>query len=181
MRLQIDCVAHFMKTMGIQVYQPERPILSPEEQGVVSAAEQRLAELAKDLDTAHEAFGTVEMMRIQGMVEELAEFAQAVLDRDEVDMLDALGDLLYFVLGTAVALDLPIEEAFAEIHLSNMTKQREPATEGDRTQDRLRTKGTKYESPDLDSIMIRHRKNKLRKVSNPLQVFKDAINQKHSS
>jgi hypothetical protein len=41
---------------------------------------------------------------------------------DEVGAADAIGDMLYVVLGTAVAHGIEIEPIFNEIHRSNMTK-----------------------------------------------------------
>lgn len=38
------------------------------------------------------------------------------------DLLKELADLRYVVDGAAIALGLPIEEAFAEVHASNMSK-----------------------------------------------------------
>jgi len=37
-------------------------------------------------------------------------------------MLDAVGDRMYVLLGDALATGTPLEQVFAEVHRSNMTK-----------------------------------------------------------
>lgn len=56
------------------------------------------------------------------ILEELGEFVEGLNHQDEVATLDALADLIYVVVGTAVAFGLPLCEAFKEVHRSNMTK-----------------------------------------------------------
>jgi predicted HAD superfamily Cof-like phosphohydrolase len=54
--------------------------------------------------------------------EELDEYIQAAGSGDIVGIADAIGDLLYVVLGMAVEHGIDIEPVFNEIHRSNMTK-----------------------------------------------------------
>jgi predicted HAD superfamily Cof-like phosphohydrolase len=58
-------------------------------------------------------------LRVNLIKEELLEFAEA---NTVTDIADALGDLLYVVLGSAVAYGIDLEPVFNEIHRSNMSK-----------------------------------------------------------
>jgi hypothetical protein len=61
--------------------------------------------------------------RILLMQEELTETLEAFDNRDMTEVLDGLVDLVYVVLGTAHFLNLPFQEAWDEIHHSNMQKE----------------------------------------------------------
>ncbi len=61
-------------------------------------------------------------LRADFISEESDEFHEAVEEEDLTRMADALGDLLYFVNGTGVALGIDLQPIFLEIHRSNMTK-----------------------------------------------------------
>lgn len=41
-----------------------------------------------------------------------------------IEVADGLADMLYVTFGTALSFGIPIESVFAEIHRSNMTKQK---------------------------------------------------------
>jgi len=56
------------------------------------------------------------------MVEEMIELQDAEADDDLAGIADALADLVYFAIGTAVAYGIPFDEVFSEVHRSNMTK-----------------------------------------------------------
>lgn len=62
-----------------------------------------------------------------------------------IEIADAIGDLLYVVLGTAVACGLDSEAIFKEIHRSNMTK----FIDGQRRADGKWIKGPSYTPPNL--------------------------------
>jgi predicted HAD superfamily Cof-like phosphohydrolase len=68
---------------------------------------------------------------------------------DIVDVADALGDLLYVILGTAVSCGINIEPIFHEIHRSNMTK----FIDGSFREDGKYVKGTSYERANLEPII----------------------------
>lgn len=89
--------------------------------------------------------------RIHLIFEEAAELALALAESDEIKALDGLTDLLYVVLGTAIAFDWPLVEAFAEVHRSNMTKENSSGNH------RVRDKGNSYSPPDLKSILEEYR------------------------
>lgn len=61
-------------------------------------------------------------LRVQLIAEELRELQEAFDKEDIVQVADALGDLLYVVLGTAVSCGITLAPIFTEIHRSNMTK-----------------------------------------------------------
>jgi predicted HAD superfamily Cof-like phosphohydrolase len=101
--------------------------------------------------------------RLHLIFEEAAELGKAMakgftLDPEDdiseaehhVMVLDGLADLLYVVLGTAVVFDLPLVEGFAEVHRSNMTKQRQY---DDPSGHRVRDKGPHFEKPNLLKVL----------------------------
>jgi NTP pyrophosphatase (non-canonical NTP hydrolase) len=94
-------------------------------------------------------------LRAHLIIEETAELIQAMYTNDEDETLDALADLLYVVLGTAVSLDLPLGPAFVEVHESNMTKERQP---DDPHGERVRSKGPNYRPPNLEQILYTYRR-----------------------
>lgn len=69
--------------------------------------------------------GDDRMYRLHLILEEASEVAEALADGDEIALADALGDLLYVLIGTAATYDIPLSEVFDEIHRSNMTKTRD--------------------------------------------------------
>jgi predicted HAD superfamily Cof-like phosphohydrolase len=62
---------------------------------------------------------------------------------------DAIGDILYVVLGTAVCCGIDIEPIFHEIHRSNMSK----FVDGHRRADGKWCKGPSYSPADLAPIL----------------------------
>lgn len=85
-----------------------------------------------------------------GVVDSLYAFENPVL---LVQAADAIGDMLYVVLGAAVAFGIDIEPVFLEIHKSNMTKFIDGAliTEGPKKGKWM--KGPSYERPDVAAIL----------------------------
>lgn len=109
--------------------------------------------LAGDASKMLEAFkkaGDHRALRAHLIVEEVGEALQALAEGDEERLLDALADLQYVTQGTAVTYDLPLEEAFTEVHRSNMTKEPQ-ISDPDRA--RVRAKGPNYSPPDLRSVL----------------------------
>jgi NTP pyrophosphatase (non-canonical NTP hydrolase) len=109
----------------------------------------RLDAFAVQLESRMETTFDPRVIRVQLMCEELGETIRAMASGDEVLLLDGLSDLLYVVLGTAIAFDMPVVEAFAEVHQSNMTK-----AGGDQ---RVRNKGDEWTPPDIGQILFDHR------------------------
>lgn len=96
------------------------------------------------------------LLRAHLIAEEAAEFVKALAERNEVLALDALADLLYVLLGSAVTLDLPLATAFREVHRSNMTKEKQP---DDVAKDRVRSKGPNYKPANIAGVLAAHRKS----------------------
>lgn len=65
---------------------------------------------------------SIQSLRYDLIYEELRELNDAMLDRDIVEVADAIADLLYVVYGTAVSYGINIEPVFEEVHKSNMDK-----------------------------------------------------------
>lgn len=62
-------------------------------------------------------------LRVELIAEELLELEEALEEKNVVKVADAIGDLIYAVLGCAVSCGIDIEPVFMEIHRSNMTKK----------------------------------------------------------
>lgn len=68
---------------------------------------------------------------------------------DHVAVADAIGDLLYVVLGTAISCGIDITQIFHEIHRSNMTK----FIDGQRRPDGKWLKGPSYTPPNISRLI----------------------------
>lgn len=84
------------------------------------------------------------------LLEELDEYLSAALENDNVEIADAIGDILYITFGlvTKHGLDDKIEAIFAEIHSSNMSKLG-PDNKPIRREDGKILKGSNYFRPDI--------------------------------
>lgn len=83
------------------------------------------------------------LLRCRLMMEELTEFMTAVYASDQVGTVDALIDLMYFVVGTLLLVGVPLEAAWDIVHEANMTK--EP---GDTDRGRDGLKGEQWVGPE---------------------------------
>lgn len=90
--------------------------------------------------------GDHRLWRMHLLLGEVAELAQSLAERNEIELADALGDLDYVVKGTAVTYNIPLDYVAAEIHKSNMTKQL-----------CLRPKGPDYVPPDIEGAIKKGR------------------------
>lgn len=75
-------------------------------------------EKPRDLD-----FSTMEF-RVKRTQEEIREYLDAYADIDLAGQLDALVDLVYIALGTAVFQGFNFDEAWRRVHAANMQKRR---------------------------------------------------------
>lgn len=93
------------------------------------------------------------ILRAQLIIEETSECIYAMLNGNELDLLDGLCDLMYVIIGTAITFDLPLPKAFCEVHRANMKKvvSRE-------VHRRVKNKGKDWLPPNLKPILIEHRK-----------------------
>jgi predicted HAD superfamily Cof-like phosphohydrolase len=91
----------------------------------------------------------VHRLRTLLIEEELAEFRNAGEAEDLVGVADALGDLLYVVYGAAAEYGIDLEQVFAEIHRSNMSKDQRAGCRADGKV----TKGASYRPPDVRGVV----------------------------
>lgn len=93
------------------------------------------------------------VLRYNLIYEELQEYRDAITvpvgTVNLVEVADAIGDLLYVVLGTAVTFGIDIEPIFREIHRSNMSK----FIDGHRREDGKWIKGPSYSPANLEPII----------------------------
>ena len=92
-------------------------------------------------------------LRHKLMKEENQEYLSAALSGDSVKTADALGDMLYVLLGTVITHGMQdqIVRVFNEIHRSNMSKLDESGKPL-RREDGKVIKSDSYSEPDLHSI-----------------------------
>lgn len=79
--------------------------------------------------------------------EEANELGLALDNGNRVGVADALGDLIYVVIGAAETWGIDIDRVVREIHRSNMTKEG-----GGRRADGKILKGPNYSPPDLEFV-----------------------------
>ena len=84
-------------------------------------------------------------LRMRLIFEEASECLTAVSNKDFVNLVDGLVDLLYVTYGTAVSIGVDLEPLFAEVHRSNMTKSDEKDESG------KSIKGLYYDVPQLEA------------------------------
>ena len=92
------------------------------------------------------------LLRYKLMREELDEYIIAAIDKDLVEVADALGDLLYVVLGSAVEHGIDLEPVLAEIHRSNMSKLGEDGKPVLREDGKI-LKGPGFFLPNLEGVL----------------------------
>lgn len=81
--------------------------------------------------------------RIEYLIEELEEYQKAYKNIDHKEVADALGDLVYFAIGTALCHGIDLRTVMEEIHKSNMTKTPNPNSH------KLCDKGPDFKKPDM--------------------------------
>lgn len=93
-------------------------------------------------------------LRYNLMKEENEEYLEAVENNDEVEVADALGDMLYILCGTIIShgMQHKIEAVFDEIQRSNMSKLDVDGQPIYREDGKV-LKGPNYFKPDIASIL----------------------------
>lgn len=93
-------------------------------------------------------------LRVDLLVEEVGEFADATTARDIVGIADALADIVYVAYGAAVTYGIDLDAALREVHRSNMSKLDEhgkPVYRGDGKV----LKSARYTPPDIARVLLR--------------------------
>jgi len=135
--------------------------------------------LIKDIDLFHKKFGfkkndTVSIpddnelvnFRTAFLLEELAEYTQALTKKDTAAALDALVDIVYIALGTAWLFNLPFEKAWEEVQKANMKKIR--------TKSKSKKRGTSFDvvkpkgwtPPDIEQVIYEEREKQREDTDN---------------
>ncbi len=162
MNSEMEMIRTFMLKHGHAINNP-----LPNDQNVyMKTIADRLFIFAKTLERHLYDTSDPRVLRAQLMCEELGEVIDAMADGNEQLLLDGLADLLYVVLGTGVAFDMPLVPAFHEVHRSNMTK------EGGDT--RVRHKGSAFEPPNLAPILDAHRRDS-RQLHERNEIIRDLL------
>ena len=109
-----------------------------------------MTDILKDIDNFHKKYGFEKNEKVDipdnselinfrtaFLMEELAEYTNAITKKDTAGALDALVDIVYIALGTAWLFNLPFEKAWNEVQKANMSKIR--------AKDKTGKRGTKFD------------------------------------
>ena len=136
-------------------------------------ADAKITRLIQRVQDFHAAFGieenlefgtidpTTAGLRYKLLQEENSEYLNAVAAGDEVEIADALTDMLYILLGTMAIhgfKDLAVG-CFKEVHRSNMSKLDENGKPIYREDGKI-LKSARYEAPNLRKILITYQRQK---------------------
>lgn len=89
-------------------------------------------------------------LRIDLVREEFEELKEATAFRDEVEMADALSDLIYVIVGFALEMGVDLAETIDEVQSSNLTKLDEDGSVIRREDGKI-LKGPNFVQPDIKS------------------------------
>jgi len=95
--------------------------------------------------------------RTSFLMEELAEYTQAITKKDDAAALDALVDIVYIALGTAWLFNLPFEKAWKEVQTANMKKVRAKSKSKKRGTAFDVIKPNGWRPPDIDQVIYEER------------------------
>lgn len=95
---------------------------------------------------------SIRHLREKLITEEYSELKDALHDHDLVEIADALADLTVVVYGTALAYGIPLDDVFAEVHRSNMSKLGEDGKPILRDDGKV-LKGPNFFKPDIERIL----------------------------
>ncbi len=91
-------------------------------------------------------------LRVDLLVEEVREFADATAQRDLVGIADALADIVYVAYGAAVTYGINLDAALHEVHRSNMSKLDENGRPVYREDGKV-LKSARYTPPDIPRVL----------------------------
>jgi predicted HAD superfamily Cof-like phosphohydrolase len=125
-----------------------------------------LPQLVRDVRAFHEKFGVPMPAKPEGLSptdwsfrtrfldEEIDELHAAWLDEDQAKQLDALVDLVYVAIGTAIWAGWDFEEAWRRVQRANMAKVRTPSADASKRGhafDVIKPEG--WKAPDLSDLV----------------------------
>ena len=123
-------------------------------------------DLLKDIDNFHKKYGfeknekvgipndnELVNFRTSFLMEELAEYTNAITKKDSAGALDALVDIVYIALGTAWLFNLPFEKAWKEVQKANMSKVRAKSKSKKRGTAFDVVKPKDWKAPNIDRIV----------------------------
>src|SRR5210317_2146344 len=126
--------------------------------------------LLKDIDTFHKKYkfekndkvgipedNELVNFRTSFLMEELAEYTQAITKKDSAAALDALVDIVYIALGTAWLFNLPFEKAWKEVQRANMSKIRAKSKSKKRGTAFDVIKPKNWKTPDIEQVIYEER------------------------
>lgn len=158
----LDAVAEFHKAFnavvatepGVGSYGPIAHQRLVAAQAIMDVLGRDLQIHASEVLEYQDEAGGLALIRLQLIQEELAELAEAIINKDIVEVLDALTDLDYVIAGTYHSFGLGHYKlaALAEVHSSNMSKLGEDGEPVIADSGRV-MKGPNYRRPDLASVL----------------------------
>lgn len=146
-----------------------RPVLGdvPAEDVLADGSDAQLSDAMACVSSFHEAFNLprasrprinvpadLAKLRVDLLVEETGEFADATASRDIVGMADALADIVYVAYGAAVTYGIDLDAALREVHRSNMSKLDEHGQPVYREDGKV-LKSAQYTPPDIAGVLSR--------------------------
>lgn len=85
--------------------------------------------------------------------EEFNEFVQANKQGDIVEIADALADIIYICVGTALEYGIPLDKVWDEVHRSNMAKANPATGKVNRRADGKILKPEGWTPPDVRGVL----------------------------
>lgn len=92
-------------------------------------------------------------LRLDILEEEHNEFRDAVAARNLAMTADALADIIYVAVGTALEFGIPLDRVWAEVHRSNMAKVDPFTGKAERRADGKVLKPLGWTPPDIDTAL----------------------------
>lgn len=92
----------------------------------------------------------VKELRWKLIEEEAQELVDAIKNDNMVEIADGIADLCYVAIGCAIAYFIPIDDIFAEVHRSNMTKS---MLKDEKSIKGKTVKGPNFEPPNIRTIL----------------------------
>jgi predicted HAD superfamily Cof-like phosphohydrolase len=93
-------------------------------------------------------------LRMNLIREEVQELEEAVQNRDRVEVIDALADILYVVYGMGDCIGVNLDEAFRRVHESNMTKLCPTKESAEATKQWYLENDKRYDTPEWRCVNV---------------------------